>query len=254
MKVIIVDDEPGVLDTLEYLLSADQDLEVLARCSSGAEATQAILSLRPDLVYIDVKMPDMGGFQVMEAVNGMPQSNFIFSSMDDSCAAKAFEKSAIDYLLKPFETNRFYASLKRAKKLVLLKKNEQQQDQFKNLLHLLKGRDLEQSNYTKRLTSKHNGKLSVISVDEIKFIEANGNFVHINTIGDAYMGNYTFKKLITMLDPEKFVQIHKSFIVNIDFIHTLEPYFHGDYILVLKEKTKLKVSRSFKEVLEKAIC
>jgi two-component system, LytTR family, response regulator len=251
IRVIIADDEPAARASMEILLSKEKDIELVCSCCDGKEAIEAINGLQPDLVFLDIQMPEKNGFEVLEEINIEPVPAIVFVTAFDQYAIRAFEKSAIDYLLKPYDDERFYQSLQRARKLIEAFQLQQQNSSLIHLLAFLKQSPSGTMQYSKRLTVKSNGKISFIPVDSIHFIESEGNFVKINTQSGLKAGNYTFKQLDLLLDPEKFIRIHKSFIVNVDQIEMIEPYFHGDYQVLLKDGSKLKLSRNYKHSLDR---
>ncbi|WP_184547799.1 LytR/AlgR family response regulator transcription factor [Mucilaginibacter sp. FT3.2] len=252
MRVIIADDEPAALTSLEILLNTEPQVEIVATCINGIEAVKAITLYKPDLVFLDIQMPEMDGIEVLKTLDNSHLCCYVFVTAYDKYAVEAFNRSAVDYLLKPYDDERFFKSLKKAKQIILNKRTLESSLSLQKLIALIGDTDGFQRNYVKRLVSKSNGNTIVVAVDEIKFIEAQGNFVHLHTHNHVRVGNYTFKKLLQILDPDRFIQIHKSFIVCVDFIEIIEPYFHGDYILTLKDKdkTKLKLSRNFKPSLD----
>ncbi|WP_423146274.1 LytR/AlgR family response regulator transcription factor [Rubrolithibacter danxiaensis] len=251
ISIVIADDEPAARTSIETLLSGKEDIDVLASCCDGNETAAAIIQLKPDLVFLDIQMPELNGFEVLETVSKEYCPAFIFVTAFDQYALKAFEKSAVDYLLKPYDDERFYASLDKARVQIRSSTNQLKIQQAEALLALLQ--PSVKAAYKKRLLAKNNGKISFVPVDTISFIESEGNFVRLYTGSESRTANYTFKQLSDLLDPEKFARIHKSHIVNIDHIEIIEPYLHGDSYILLKDGTKLKLSRNYKSSLEKIL-
>lgn len=252
IRIIIADDEPAALASLEILLGREKELTIVARCKNGLEATEAILLHKPDLVFLDVQMPDRNGFEVLDAVKEHHLCVYVFVTAYDQYAIKAFDQSAVDYLLKPYDDERFFKSLEKARQLLA----GRQSALFAERLISLIGHSKTQEPYTRRLVSKINGNVSLIATQEVKYIESCGNFVQLHTLDSRVMpGNYSLKKLLLLLDPDQFIQIHKSIIVNIDSIALIEPHFHGDYMITLKDRqgTKLKLSRNFKSLVHQVL-
>ncbi|HEY8937861.1 MAG TPA: LytTR family DNA-binding domain-containing protein [Cyclobacteriaceae bacterium] len=249
ITTIVADDEPAARESVRILLSQKADIEILAICKDGKETAEAIINLRPHLVFLDIQMPCMDGFEVLEAIDYMPA--FVFVTAFDQYAIKAFEKSAVDYLLKPYDDERFYKSLEKAKQAIQTQNVQTQLQRVENLLTSFQ--TTSPIAYKKKLISKNNGQITLVPVETIFNIESEGNFVKIHTQQGIKLGNYTFKQLEQILDPSQFVRIHKSNIVNIHWIEMMESHFHGDYIITLKNGVKLKLSRNYKESLDHII-
>lgn len=248
IRTIIADDEPAARESIRILLSQKSDIEIVAVCSNGKEAAEAIMTLRPHLVFLDIQMPEMDGFEVLEVIEEDIMPAFIFVTAHDQYAIKAFEKSAVDYLLKPYDDERFYKSLEKARHTL---QAQSVLDQLQRVEDLLTALQLTSPvAYKKKLITRHNSQITFVPTDTIFTIESEGNFVKLHTQTGMKLGNYTFKQLEQMLDPSQFVRIHKSTIVNIQFIEMMEPHFHGDYFITLKNGAKVKLSRNYKESLD----
>ena len=251
IKVLLADDEPAARKSMETLLKREKDVEVKAQCRDGKEAVEAILHHRPDLVFLDIQMPKMDGFAVLKSLSKEELPVFIFVTAFEQYALKAFELTACDYLLKPYDDERFYQSLDKARAHL---KGRQSQEQWKQLEHIFTGFPSSSSAvgsplFPKRLALKSQKRISFVEVEDIWYVESEGNFVKFHTKEGVRIGNFTFKQLQDLLDPEKFIRIHKSFMVNIEVIQYLEPYFHGDYFVFLKDGQKLRMSRNYKDSL-----
>jgi len=247
IKTIISDDEPAARESIQALLKSCDDVDVVAICKDGKETAEAILELKPDLVFLDIQMPELNGFDVLETVKDSFIPAFIFVTAFDRYAIKAFEKSAIDYLLKPYDDERFYQSLEKAKQWIQARNRHEQFNRVESVLAAL---ETPAEKYVKRLISKHQSQITLIPVDTIFAIESEGNFVKVHMTSGTKTANYTFKQLSEILDPKTFVRIHKSHIINRDFVEKVEPYFHGDHFVFLRGGTKIKLSRNYKEALE----
>lgn len=250
LKVIIADDEPEARHSIEVLLSKQDDIEIIRTVNNGPEALEVILNQKPDLVFLDIQMPGMDGFEVLEKLQHTFMPTFIFVTAFDRYAVRAFEKSAVDYLLKPYDDERFYQSLDKARNLIALNKTRQQIERIEDLLQSIQAPQMPETVYQERLPVKNHGKITFLPVNTIVYLEAEGNFVKIFTESGMKISGYTFKQLEQLLNPVKFVRIHKSFMVNIDQIESLEPYFHGDYSVSMKTGAQLKMSRNFKDSLK----
>jgi len=250
IRAIIADDEPAARTSLQILLSKREDVEILALCSDGRETVAAILNFKPDLVFLDIQMPELNGFEVLRAIQRSDLPAFIFVTAFDQFALQAFQESAVDYLLKPYDDERFYESLDRAKKQLT---SHQLQDRLKRIEHLLESMQGPAALYATKLTVKTSQAVSFVPIDAIMVIESEGNFVSVRTKDGTRTADYTIKQLLEILDPKKFVRIHRSHMINIDFVEGLEPYFHGDYYVILNNGAKFKLSRNYKESFDRAM-
>ncbi len=252
IKTLIVDDEPLARRNLRLLLSKDPQIEVLDECRNGREAVKAINSLSPDLIFLDIQMPEMDGFDVLEHVGPENIHAIIFVTAFDQYALKAFDVHALDYLLKPFDDERFAHALQRAKTQIEAREINRLS---KRLLALLEEREserktpVEQSSYLTRVMIKAAGRVVLLKVDEIDFIEADGNYAKLHVGRKAHLLREKMNDLEGQLDPAKFVRIHRSIIVNLDRIKEMHPHFNGDYIVVLEDGKQLRMSRTRREAL-----
>lgn len=252
IKVLIVDDEPPARRNLRALLKGDPEIELVKECGNGKEAVSSIRALEPDLVFLDVQMPEMDGFAVLDKLAGQPLPVIIFVTAYDQYALKAFEVSALDYLLKPFSDERFRKALAQAKQQIA----QQDASAFgRKMLTLIGARDWqpEAPRYLTRLMIKAAGRVLFIRVDEVDWIEAEDNYVRLHTGGKAHLLRQTMHELETALDPTRFVRVHRSAIVNLDRIQELRPLFNGEALVVLHDGKELKLSRSRRELLEKRL-
>jgi two-component system LytT family response regulator len=253
IKTLIVDDEPLARRNLRLLLSKDPQIEILDECRNGREAVKAINSLSPDLIFLDIQMPEMDGFDVLAHVGPENIQAIIFVTAFDQYALKAFDVHALDYLLKPFDDERFSHALQRAKAQIEAREINRLS---KRLLALLEERESErkapseQSRYLTRVMIKASGRVVLLKVDEIDFIEADGNYAKLHVGRKAHLLREKMNDLEGQLDPAKFVRIHRSIIVNLDRIKEMHPHFNGDYIVVLEDGRQLRLSRTRREHLE----
>ena len=249
IKAIIVDDEPPARRNLRALLKGVPDIEVVKECGNGRDAVREIRALEPDLVLLDVQMPELDGFEVLEELAGQPLPVIIFVTAYDQYALKAFEVSALDYLLKPFDDARFHKALAQARRQI------EQQDASelgRKLLTLLGTREVKADapRYLTRLMVKTAGRVIFIRTEEIDWIEAYDNYLRLHVAGRAHLLRQTMNELEASLNPAQFARIHRSTIVNLDRIKELHSHFNGEHLVVLHDGTELKLSRSRKEWLE----
>ena len=253
IKTLIIDDEPLARRNLRLLLEKDPQIEILEECRNGREAVKAINALSPDLIFLDIQMPEMDGFDVLARVGPEHIQAIIFVTAFDQYALKAFDVHALDYLLKPYDDERFAHALNRAKSQIEAREIDRLS---KRLLALLEERDTErkgsrqQANYLTRVMIKVSGRVTLLKVDEIDFIEADGNYAKLHVGRKAHLLREKMHDLEGRLDPAKFVRIHRSVIVNLDRIKEMHPHFNGDYIVVLEDGRKLRLSRTRRENLE----
>lgn len=245
IRVLIVDDEPLGRKRIQTLLAGDPDIEVIGECSDGQEAIAAIKQNRPDLVYLDVQMPEIDGFAMLDslAVEDMPA--VIFVTAYDRYAVEAFKVHALDYLLKSFDRQRFQDSLQRAKDQILRSKKGLWKQQVKELLSDLRA---QQENLT-RLVVRSGGRVVFVRAAEIDWLEAADNYVRIHVRGESYLIRETLQSLADRLDQSIFLRIHRSTVVNLDRIKEMHPMFHGEYLVKLQDGTELTLSRNYKEKL-----
>ncbi len=237
MRVIIVDDEPLARERIRTLAAGHADLALLAECEDGPTAVETIDALRPDLVFLDVQMPELDGFEVLEALEARPA--IIFVTAYDEHAVRAFEVNAIDYLLKPVEPARFDAALDRAR--ARMREPGRSRDAALELV-LDELRRVRQR--PARLVIRDGSKVGFVAVDQVDWIDVSGNYARLHTAHGVHLLRETLKQLEQRLDPERFVRVHRSIIVNLERITAVEPYFHGEYTLTLKDGTRLTSSRT----------
>jgi two-component system, LytTR family, response regulator len=253
IRTIIVDDEPLARRNIRLLLEKDPQIEILEECRNGREAVAAINTHSPDLIFLDIQMPEMDGFDVLQQVDPQHIHAIIFVTAFDQYALKAFEVHALDYLLKPFDDVRFSAALQRAKSQI---EASEINKVSKRLLALLEERENQihtpgqRSKYLTRLMVKLASRVVLLKVEDIDFIEADGNYAKLHVGTKSHLLREKMHDLESRLNPDKFVRIHRSVIVNLDRIKELHPHFNGDYIVVLEDGRQLRLSRSRREQLE----
>lgn len=247
IRTLIVDDIKLARTRLKQVLSEDPEIEIIGEGIDGHEAVSMIRNLNPDLVFLDVEMPQMNGFEVVEAIGAEEMPTVVFVTAYDEFAVKAFEINAIDYLLKPIEEERFAKTVNRIKREI---KELGRGDIESRLLHLLN--KVENKNeYARRIPVKTAHHTILITTEDIDWIRGAGNYLELHTGKDVYLIRERLHKLEQSLDPRYFVRIHRSTIVNVERIKALHPMFNDDHIIVLQNGVKLNLSRTYyKKLLE----
>jgi two-component system LytT family response regulator len=250
VRTLIVDDEPLARDRLTALVAAEPGLEKVGESAAVAEAVAAIKDLRPDLVFLDVQMPGGTGFDVLEALPPDEVPLVIFVTAYDQFALKAFDVHALDYLVKPFDRDRFRKAVARAREH--LERRQAGGGSDPRLVALMndvqgKPRPLE------RLVVKSGGRVYFLRLEEIDWIEAAGNYLKLHVGGETHLLRETMGDLEARLDPRQFLRIHRSTIVNVERIQELQPLFHGDYVVILRGGKELTLSRNYRKKIEDAL-
>ena len=247
IRTLIVDDEELARDRLRSLLSREPRIEIVGEAGDGKAAVSAIEELKPDLVFLDVQMPELNGFEVLENLGDETRPNVVFCTAHDKFALKAFDVHAVDYLLKPFDRERFQKALERAMAKVEAQKPGRKDAAVSAVLKEVKpvGAPVE------RLLVKCDGRVLLIKVEDIDYVEAADNYVSLRVGKESHMMRETMSSLEGRLPPDKFMRISRSSIVNVERIQELQPMFHGEYVVVLKNGTKLTLSRSYRDKLDR---
>jgi two-component system LytT family response regulator len=249
IRTLVVDDEPLARERLASLLEPLEDVELVGECRDGEEAVIAIHDLAPDLVFLDIQMPGMNGFDVVDAVGTDKMPLVIFVTAYDQHALRAFQVRALDYLLKPFDRERFTEALQRARKQL---ERDDSGDIGRRLLALVKDlrRDPPKAD---RLVVKSGGRLFFLRTDEIDWVEAAGNYVRLHVGNTSHLLRETMTAMEGRLDPEKFVRIHRCRIVNVDRIQEMQPWLNGEYAVLLRTGARLTLSRGYREKLQEKV-
>jgi two-component system LytT family response regulator len=249
IRALIVDDEPLAREGILIRLKQAPDVEVIGECGNGREAVTVIRREVPDLVFLDIQMPRLDGFGVVEAVGVRQMPHVIFVTAYDEHALRAFEVSALDYLLKPIDGGRFFEALERARSRI----RGENLGAVSERLHKMMAALRVERNYLERLSIKSAGRITFLGVDEIDWIEAADNYVQVHAGRESHLLHATMNSLESRLDPNKFLRIHRSAIVNIGRIKELHPMFHGEYRVILIDGTRLTSGRSYRENLQKLL-
>jgi two-component system, LytTR family, response regulator len=249
IRAIIVDDEPLAREGVRLHLDGSTDIEVVGEAGSGEEAVALIETMRPDLMFLDVQMPGVDGFGVLEAIGPALMPVTIFTTAYDEFAVRAFDAHAVDYILKPYDADRFQKALERARGTVRSRRRSRIDDNLGALLDELRSR----SQFIERLVVRSGGRIVMLRISEIDWIEAASNYVKLHAGGRDYLLRETMTALESKLHPNDFVRIHRSTIVRVDRIRELEPLFQGDYIVILEDGTRLTSSRGYRERLQELL-
>jgi two-component system, LytTR family, response regulator len=249
MRVIIADDESLARDKLRLMLTSEPDVEVIAECQNGGETVHALSAYKPDLMFLDVRMPDLDGFEVLSKVPRLDVPLIVFTTAYDRHAIRAFEAHALDYLLKPFDHERLHQALERARSE--LEKADTRADTQRILQYLSETRQHLASG--RRLIVRAGGRVVFLSFDEIDWVEAAANYVRIYVGKQSYLLRRGIGEIAERLDQSQFIRIHRSFIVNVQKIKELQPVNSGEYIVVLKDGKELSCSRGYRSGLQQLV-
>ena len=233
---MIIDDEPLARSIVLEYLQAHKDFEVMAECNNGFEGVKAIQQHKPDLIFLDIQMPKINGFEMLELLDTVP--SVIFATAFDEYAIKAFEANAVDYLLKPFSKDRFNAALEKWS----AKRNEAPSAE-KNIASLLESTE-KQPDEKNRIVVKTNNEITIVPVNDIFYIEAYDDYIKLFTKDNYYLKKKTMNYYETVLDPSKFFRTHRSFIINLQQLTRIEPLEKNSYIALLKNGKKIPLSRT----------
>ena len=246
IRILIVDDEPIARRGIRLQLEGEPDVEIVGECANGIEAVAAIEKLAPNLVFLDVQMPEMNGFEVIETIGIARMPVVIFVTAYDQYALRAFEAQALDYLLKPFDPERFQTALARATAQL------QQPDVdalSQRLLDLLK----DARPRLERFVIKAAGRVYFLDANDVTWLEAADNYVSLHTAREAHLIRDTLNHLEARLDPRQFIRFRHSAIVNLEHVKEFQPLFRGEYVVVLQDGTKLVSSRRYRSRLQAAL-
>ena len=253
-RALIVDDEPLARQRIRLLARDEPDLEIIAECDNAPDALALIQRHSPNLLFLDVQMPEMDGFQLLQKIPRETLPIVIFTTAYDQHAVRAFESHALDYLLKPFQPERFKEAVARAQELLVTR---QVSSAARGLLDLLATRQTSSTapaaQYLTRLTIKDDDKVSVVKTAEIDSVESAGNYVSVNVGKLSYILRQSLNALERQLDPEKFLRISRSAIVNLDRVKELQPMFKGEHIIVLQNGKRLPMTRHLLRGVEQAL-
>ena len=243
IRTLIVDDEPLARKGVRQFLEEDPEVEILGECGDGVEAVEQIKALHPELVFLDIQMPEMDGFAVLDAINPDELPIVVFVTAYDQHALHAFQVHALDYLLKPFEEERFQEALARAKAQLRQKNGSQL---TRRIIEMLDG-SREERQAPGRIMVRNAGRITFVRVEEVDWIEAQGDYVCLHCQGKKHLVREKISDMETQLPADRFLRIHRSTIVSIPRIKEMQPLFHGEYAVLLQDGTRLTMSRSFRD-------
>jgi two-component system LytT family response regulator len=243
MKAIIIDDEHLAREIIKKYLAENNEVEIIGECSNGFDAVKEISEKKPDLIFLDIQMPKLNGFEMLELLEDPPA--VIFTTAFDNYAIKAFEVNAIDYLLKPFSEERFNEALSK-----VIERLQQKNPGNENVDKLIED---QQPEVLERVVVKDGPKITILPVETLKWLEAQDDYVKLHSEGGKFMKKKTMRFFEDHLDPNMFIRIHRSSIININHIKQMELYEKDSYRVILKDETKLPVSKTglkkLKEIL-----
>lgn len=245
IRTIIADDMPLARSRMRRFLKTDSEIEIIRECSRGGEAIEAINKLHPDLVFLDVEMPETTGFEVLKAINLEPMPVVIFVTAYDQFTLRAFDCHALDYLLKPFDEARLRRSLERAKRELKRTKQTDINRQLQNVL--LNGKT--EPKYLKRIAVKSGERTVFLPTEDIDWVSTAGNYLELHVGRQRHLIRERMCELEGRLDPAKFVRIHRLSLINIERVKELQPLFNGDYVVILRNGVRLTLSRTYREKL-----
>jgi two-component system LytT family response regulator len=246
IRVIVVDDEPIARRGIRQQLRSETDLEIVGEYGDGAAAIDAITELAPDLVFLDIQMPEVGGFDVVEAIGVARMPAVVFVTAYDEHALRAFDVHAVDYVLKPIDRHRFRTAVERARRR--LSHAPGQLD--RRIAAALEDLGRPAQDYAKRLAIKGGGRVILVDVDEVDRLEAAGNYVEVHSGARHHLVRETMASLEARLDPARFVRVSRSSIVNAERVRELQPMFNGDFVVVLRDGTRVAGSRRYRAALD----
>jgi two-component system LytT family response regulator len=249
IRVIVVDDEHYARRGIRDLLQLEPDVEVVAECDTGRDAVKTIRELQPDLVLLDIEMPEGTGFQVLEALPVDQMPVVIFVTAHDRHALEAFEAHAIDYLLKPVERGRMHRAMERARAAIHYRQGGDWARKLQSLLDEVKS----PPRYRQRLMIRGSGRQYLLATNDIDWIEASGNYARLHVGREHHLLRETMANLETELDPACFCRIHRSTIVNLERVQEMQPWTRGDQIVILKDGTRLTLSAHYRPGVEQRL-
>lgn len=250
IKTVIVDDEQLARTRILQLLESDPEIEIVAECPNGLDAINTINELNPDLVFLDVQMPQFDGFQVLENLNISPLPIVIFVTAYDQYALKAFDVHAVDYLLKPFDDDRFFESIKYAKEKI---KDSSVESASAKLTAMIKEINASSNEYLNRLIVKHNGRIYFVKTEDIICIKASGKYLDIFAGDKNHLIRKTMNEIECKLNPDQFIRVHRSAIINVDQIKEIQHWHKNEYVFILTNGEKIKSSSSCRKNLDKVL-
>jgi len=255
LRVAIVDDEESARRRIRHLLEGDPEIRVIAECSDGAEAVAAIRETRPHLVFLDVEMPDMDGFEILRRLEPSERPVVVYVTGHDHYAMQAFEVHAVDYLQKPFDDQRFFRALGRARARVMKSGVRAVQEEMEELLQNLEGRRNggERNGKPRPILVRSAARTVFLDMNELNWVEAEGNYIRLHTDDRTYLMRDSMTSFMERLASDRFIRVHRSAIVRQSFIREIRRTRGGGHLLVLRDGTRVAMSRSGRERLESVL-
>jgi two-component system LytT family response regulator len=245
LRVLVADDEPLARKLIRRFLKQEPDVELLGECGDGKETVAMIRNTKPDLLFLDVQMPELDGFAVLDTLGAADMPQVIFTTAYESYAIRAFELHALDYLLKPFDQVRFKAAMQHARERLRNHRPGEEGVQIGSLLETIKA----QQQHLDRLIIKADGRITFLNTHDIEWIEADDKYVYLHTAKGKKMVRQTLSSMEAQLDPKRFRRIHRSAVVNVERIKEMQPLFNGEHSVLMDDGTKLTLSRTYKDKL-----
>jgi two-component system LytT family response regulator len=250
IRLLIVDDEPLARAGVRRLLEDDDVIEVIGECADGAEAVVAILDQQPDAVLLDIKMPELNGLDVVRTIGVARMPLTVFITAYDEHALRAFELHAVDYLLKPFDDERFTQTIQRLKSVFQTRAAARLSEK---LLNVLQDTQPKGPRHLTRIVIRADGRTVLLKVADVEWIEAADYYARIHSGGKSYLLRETMNELEAKLDPEVFFRVHRSAIVNLEKVKEIQPYTRGEHVVIMSGGAKVRLSRGRREKLEERL-
>ncbi len=249
IRVAIIDDEPLGRQKIRRLLKGEEGFDVIGEYDGGEHTVPEIRRLNPDLIFLDIQMPTQDGFALLRRLDPESMPRVIFVTAYDQYALRAFEIHAADYLLKPFDRNRFQQALERVKESIHTVRSKSVDQQLLQLLEDLKS----EKKFPDRIAVKSGGYVHFVRTNDLQYVEAAGNYVRLHVSAKSYLLRETMNDIQAKLNPRQFVRIHRSTLVNVDAVKELQPWFGGSSVVILTDGTRLNMSRAFRSDLSSTI-
>ena len=247
IRVLIADNESTARENIKQMLHQEIDVEIIGECADGFETVILIEKHKPDLIFLEIQMPDADGFEILRKMKIEKQPFIIFVTGSESFAARAFDTGASDYLIKPLNKERLQIAVQKVREQI----NLRQHNLLENLLQTFINKISAEKDFPDKIMLKTPKGIYFINTNEIDWIEAAGNYVKLHVKDSGHLLRETMNNIEAKLNPDKFLRIHRSSLVNIDRIKELQPLFNGDYIVILRDDTELNLSRNYHDRLQR---
>lgn len=253
IRILVVDDEPLARQFVRSVLEDIPGVQIVGECADGVAAIEKIRREAPDLVLLDIQMPEVSGFDVIEQVGIASMPEVIFVTAHEEYTLRAFEVHALDYVVKPFDPARLRSAVEHARKQIP-RAGRGDASLAERLASLLEGRDGQQlARYARRLMVRHGQHIQFIPLEQVHWLESARNYVRVHVGKDTHLVRASLKGLLPLLDPSHFVRVHRSAAVNLEWIREVQPWFGGDYVAILEGGVKLRVGRTYRDQLLKLV-